>query len=188
MNKIVEAKTILPLPTLMASFALGELAKQSARCPFHDDRHSSFSVWQGGDGRWSFKCHAGCGAGDEINFLELHENLSRRDAVKRFLDVAGLNGATPPRFEAGRTLRESSARNRGENRMEMNACHMSHIPREIMRRDNPCRTASHVLSHATNNATNAVLGRPPYPYGMPVAPRTVQPRRALVAWLVASRT
>ncbi len=51
MNKIVEAKTILPLPTLMASFALGELAKQSARCPFHDDRHSSFSVWQGGDGR-----------------------------------------------------------------------------------------------------------------------------------------
>ncbi len=120
MNKIVEAKTILPLPTLMASFGLGELAKQSARCPFHDDRHSSFSVWQGGDGRWSFKCHAGCGAGDEINFLELHENLSRRDAVKRFLDVAGLNGATPPRFEAGRTLRESSARNRGENRMEMN--------------------------------------------------------------------
>jgi len=97
MNKIVEAKTILPLPTLMASFALGELAKQSARCPFHDDRHSSFSVWQGGDWRWSFKCHAGCGAGDEINFLELHENLSRRDAVKRFLDLAGLNGATPPR-------------------------------------------------------------------------------------------
>jgi hypothetical protein len=97
MNKIVEAKTILPLPKLMASFGLGEHAKKSARCPFHDDRRCSFSVWQDDHGRWSFKCHAGCGAGDEINFLELHEKLSRRDAVKRFLDLAGLNGATPPR-------------------------------------------------------------------------------------------
>jgi hypothetical protein len=97
MNKIVEAKTILPLPKLMDGFGLGKLAKKSARCPFHDDRHCSFSVWQDGDGRWSFKCHAGCGAGDEIKFLELHENLSWRDAVKRFLDLAGINGATPPR-------------------------------------------------------------------------------------------
>ena len=97
MNKIGEAKTILPLPKLMDNFGLGKLAKKSARCPFHDDRHCSFSVWQDGDGRWSFKCHAGCGAGDEINFLELHENLSRRDATKRFLHLAGLNDATPPR-------------------------------------------------------------------------------------------
>ena len=50
MNKIGEAKTILPLPKLMTSFGLGELAKRSARCPFHDDRRCSFSVWQDGDG------------------------------------------------------------------------------------------------------------------------------------------
>ena len=45
--------------------------------------------------RWAFKCHAGCGAGDEINFLELHESFSRKDATKRFLEMAGVNGATP---------------------------------------------------------------------------------------------
>ena len=96
MNKIGEAKTILPLPDLMERFGLGDRAKKSARCPFHDDKHNSFSVWRNPDGRWAWKCHAGCGAGDEINFLELHEKLSRRDAAKRFLDLAGVNGAMPP--------------------------------------------------------------------------------------------
>ena len=97
MNKIGEAKTILPLPKLMASFGLGKLAKQSARCPFHDDKHNSFSVYKNRSGEFRFKCHAGCGAGDEITFLELHEKLTQRDATKRFLELAGLNGATPPR-------------------------------------------------------------------------------------------
>ncbi|HEU5246940.1 MAG TPA: CHC2 zinc finger domain-containing protein, partial [Candidatus Udaeobacter sp.] len=89
---IANGKQWLPLPVLMHRLGLGEHAKKSARCPFHEDKHNSFSVWQNGDG-WAFKCHAGCGAGDEINFLELHEKLSRRDAVKRFLELAGLNGS-----------------------------------------------------------------------------------------------
>jgi hypothetical protein len=93
-SRIAEAKSRLPLPELMSRYGLGDRAKKSSRCPFHHDKRNSFSVWQNGDG-WAFKCHAGCGAGDEINFLELHENLSRRDAVKRFLDLAGVNGATP---------------------------------------------------------------------------------------------
>jgi Protein of unknown function (DUF3987)/CHC2 zinc finger len=91
---ILEAKLTLPLPALLHRLGLTEHAKKSARCPFHDDKHNSFSVWQNGDG-WAFKCHAGCGAGDEINFLELHEKLSRRDAVKRFLELAGVNGFAP---------------------------------------------------------------------------------------------
>ena len=95
-DRICEAKERLPLPELMARYGCGDRAKKSARCPFHDDRRNSFSVWRDGDGRWAWKCHAGCGAGDEINFLEVHEHLSRRDAAKRFLDLAGLNGATLP--------------------------------------------------------------------------------------------
>jgi DNA primase len=93
-NEIRDAKRLLPLPALMHRLGLGEHAKKSARCPFHEDKHNSFSVWQNGDG-WAFKCHAGCGAGDEINFLELHEKLSRHDAVKRFLDLADVNGSAP---------------------------------------------------------------------------------------------
>src|SRR6266481_1425266 len=95
MSDIFLAKQRLPLPALMHRLGLGEHSKKSARCPFHDDKHNSFSVYKNGSGEFRFKCFAGCGEGDEINFLELHENLSRRDAVKRYLEMAGVNAATP---------------------------------------------------------------------------------------------
>src|SRR5262249_3253029 len=67
----------------------------SARCPFHEDTHPSFSIWKNGDGHWTWKCHAGCGAGDEINFLESHEKLSPRDALKRYLELSGIHSGAP---------------------------------------------------------------------------------------------
>ena len=98
-NEIFEAKSRLPLPQLMQQFGLGDHARRSARCPFHEDAKTSFSVWQGENG-WRFKCHSGCGTGDEITFVELQEKLSNRDATKRFLEMSGVssartNGATP---------------------------------------------------------------------------------------------
>jgi AAA domain/CHC2 zinc finger len=90
---IEEAKQRLPLPALMHQCGLGKHAKKSARCPFHDDRHNSFSVWKNGSGRWHWKCHAGCGEGDEINFLQLHRGISQDEAMKMFLEMAGINGA-----------------------------------------------------------------------------------------------
>ena len=92
---IADAKRRLPLPELMQQLGLGEHAKKSARCPFHDDRHASFSIWQSKGGLWFFKCHTGCGDGDEINFLELHKQLSRREATKLFLEMAGVNSRRP---------------------------------------------------------------------------------------------
>ena len=70
-DEIDEAKKKLPLPVLMHRLGVGEHAKKSARCPFHEDKHNSFSVWQRPDAGWFWKCHSGCGAGDEINFLLL---------------------------------------------------------------------------------------------------------------------
>jgi putative DNA primase/helicase len=78
----------------MNRLGLGDHAKKSARCPLHDDQHNSFSVWQSNDGAWFFKCHAGCGDGDEISFLGLYENLSPGVAIKRYFDLAGLNGSS----------------------------------------------------------------------------------------------
>ena len=80
----------------MKRLGFGEHAKKSAHCPFHDDRHNSFSVWQSADGAWFFKCHTGCGDGDEIKFLELHERLSPGDAIDRFVRMAGVNGSKAP--------------------------------------------------------------------------------------------
>ena len=92
--EIPEAKQRLPLPDLLNRLGLGDHAKKSARCPLHDDQHNSFSVWQTNGGAWFFKCHAGCGDGDEISFLELYEKLSPGDAIKRYFDLAGLNGSS----------------------------------------------------------------------------------------------
>lgn len=86
---IAEAKSKLPLPGLLHSLGLGDHAAKSARCPFHDDRRNSFSIWRK-NGAWFWKCHTGCGHGDEINFLELHNGISRRDATKLFLEIAGV--------------------------------------------------------------------------------------------------
>jgi putative DNA primase/helicase len=94
-NDIRQAKRTLPLPALMHRLGLGEHAKKSARCPFHDDKHNSFSVWKNGDGVWFWKCHTGCGEGDEINLLEVSQHLSRGEATKLFLKMAGADGSAP---------------------------------------------------------------------------------------------
>jgi hypothetical protein len=92
MSDIREAKRKLPLPALLYQLGLGEHAKKSARCPFHEDQHNSFSIWQR-DGVWFWKCHTGCGDGDEITFLERHKGISRGEAIRLFVEMAGVNGS-----------------------------------------------------------------------------------------------
>ena len=87
MNTILEAKRKLPLPDLMAALGHGQAAQRQCPCPFHDDTNPSFSVFQKED-RWGWKCHAGCGEGDEIDFVAKVKNLSKSDATREFLALA----------------------------------------------------------------------------------------------------
>jgi hypothetical protein len=89
--KIDEAKRRLPLPSLMQRLRLGAHAKKSARCPFHghDDKHPSFSVFQGEDGFWHYNCFFKCGDGDEIMFLRKLKGLSMTKAMSLYLEMAG---------------------------------------------------------------------------------------------------
>ncbi len=42
----------------------------AARCPFHDDRTPSLSLFRGDDGAWAWRCHAGsCGASGRLELL-----------------------------------------------------------------------------------------------------------------------
>src|SRR5436190_17591265 len=95
-GKIDQAKRRLPLPELMAQMGLGDRAKKTAHCPFHDDEHKSFSVWQR-DGSWFWKCHAGCGEGDEIMFLRERKRLSSTKAMSLYLEMAGFPPLVPPK-------------------------------------------------------------------------------------------
>jgi CHC2 zinc finger len=96
-GKIGQAKRRLPLPELMAQVGLGDCAKKSAHCPFHDDQHKSFSMFQGNDGLWHYKCFAGCGDGDEIMFLRKLKGLPLSGAMSLYLEMAGSPPSRPPK-------------------------------------------------------------------------------------------
>jgi hypothetical protein len=101
--EIIEGKQRLPLPQLMERLGLGDHAKKTARCPFHrPDNTPSFSVFQHKDGKqWGWKCWAGCGSGDEINFLVKVKNIDVKEATKEFLRMAGIapkSQAVPTQF------------------------------------------------------------------------------------------
>lgn len=92
---IAQAKARLPLPALMAQCGHGDRAKKSARCMFHEDSRSSFSTYQRPDGAWAWKCWAGCGEGDEPDWLAKHRGLSNADACREFIKLAGVTPSRP---------------------------------------------------------------------------------------------
>jgi hypothetical protein len=73
----------------MEKLELGEHAKKSAHCPFHEDQNASFSVWEGERG-WHWKCHGACQAqGDEIDLLMRVGECAKGEAIRRYLEMAG---------------------------------------------------------------------------------------------------
>lgn len=97
-EQIARAKELLSLPDLMEELGDGDSAAPSALCPFHDDHSPSFSVFMGANGDWFWKCHAGCGQGDQISFLEIKLDVTRGDAIRMFLEMAGLLNVGGGRF------------------------------------------------------------------------------------------
>jgi putative DNA primase/helicase len=86
----------MPLPDLMNRLGLAEHAKKNTWCPFHENdgqphKQKSFSVFQKGE-LWFWKCHAGCGGGDEVDFLAQHFGLSKSNAIRKYAEIAGVNG------------------------------------------------------------------------------------------------
>jgi len=87
-DRIDRAKEKLPLPELMEQYGDGSAAATSARCPFHGDTHPSFSVYRGTDGNWRWNCFAGCGEGDEIDYVKEKEGYDTADAIRHYLELA----------------------------------------------------------------------------------------------------
>jgi CHC2 zinc finger len=101
--KIDQARRLLPMPSLLRRLGYDEKhIGKTALCPFHSDEHPSFSVFQGDDGFWHWKCHAGCGDGDEIMFLSKLKGLLLTKAMNLYLEMAGF----PARRLGSREYRE----------------------------------------------------------------------------------
>jgi len=87
MSKIAKCKEALPLPALMQLVGDGTRCKTQAKCPFHEDSSPSFSCWRS-QGKWRWKCHSGCGTGDELDYVKLKFGLNTRQAVAAYSEMA----------------------------------------------------------------------------------------------------
>lgn len=71
----------------------------SCKCPKHEDGSASFSMYRSRrDGRWLWKCHAGCGHGDLIDLWVMMTGKTKGDALRdmrRAFD-SRCGGYTPP--------------------------------------------------------------------------------------------
>jgi hypothetical protein len=88
-NVIARAKELLPLRELIRRVGDWDTLVCANLCPFHNDNSPSFSIFEY-DGETLWKCHAGCGEGDQITYLEFKYELSRGDAIRKFLTLAGV--------------------------------------------------------------------------------------------------
>jgi hypothetical protein len=95
------AKGKLPLPDLLRNlgFDLPVNGEGNIPSPFAADRAQktpSFSMFQrNGTWGWFDRTGGGEAKGDEITFLEKLESLSRPDAIRRYLALAGVENAMP---------------------------------------------------------------------------------------------
>ncbi len=108
LDLLAQAKQRLLLSALMALLGFGERAKKSARCPFHEDSSASFSLYVGDDGEERWKCFAGCGQGDVIDFLAKQRGLSNSDACREFILLAGITPAPAPIVKSTAPLPDQS--------------------------------------------------------------------------------
>jgi hypothetical protein len=60
--------------------------RSSCRCPWHDDKNQSFSVYDKGR---RFKCFAGCGQGTLVDFVAIADGTNGSEASKRLLSREG---------------------------------------------------------------------------------------------------
>jgi hypothetical protein len=83
---IEDAKHCLRIPDLWRHFGFPGVPKTSCRCPWREDHHASFSV--SADGRlWNdFGANEG---GDAIDFLARASGLGRKEACRKFIELAG---------------------------------------------------------------------------------------------------
>ena len=93
--ELSEVKRVFSLPQVVAALGYDEsLIQRSTNCPFHDDSNPSFGIWEEG-GKWSWKCHAGCGGGDEVEFIQIALGISQTEAIRKFKAMAGKGDAVP---------------------------------------------------------------------------------------------
>lgn len=83
--------TTLDVASVWAALGFQGNPSRSCRCPVHKDDKASFSVYRSArDGRWLWKCHAGCGHGDLADLWMTATGCNKREAFQELRRNFGL--------------------------------------------------------------------------------------------------
>ena len=83
--------TTLDVGSVWAALGFQGSPSRSCRCPVHKDDKASFSVYRAArDGRWLWKCHAGCGHGDLADLWMIATGCNKREAFQELRRNFGL--------------------------------------------------------------------------------------------------
>lgn len=92
---LAACRSSLPLPALMATLGMGELAKPKAISPFRDEKTPSFGIFER-DGRHFWKDHGDGAAGDELDFICALKNCDKSTALRFYSELAGVDAGYSP--------------------------------------------------------------------------------------------
>ena len=97
------------IATLWHELALPGTPGKSCPCPFHEDSSPSFSIFTcRRDGRDKWKCHAGCGQGDALDFLLKATGADRLTCIQSIVEKAFMGHSrkniAPPRVRDSKPL------------------------------------------------------------------------------------
>lgn len=85
---IKNIKEALPLKQLFQQYAIRQNGSSTQYfCPFHEDKSPSLSI---ADDLNSWKCFAGCGSGDSLDFIQKIENISFKDSLEKASSISGI--------------------------------------------------------------------------------------------------
>ncbi|WP_394772662.1 CHC2 zinc finger domain-containing protein [Flavobacterium sp.] len=88
---IKEIKENLNLATVLDHYGLKPNKNKMLLCPFHEDKKASLQVNFESN---FYKCHACDKKGDQIQFVQDYEKLSKREAILKCVTIIGINPKT----------------------------------------------------------------------------------------------
>lgn len=95
MSIIDKIKSQVELPEYIESFvSLSSRGKSRwGICPFHNDNSPSLQVFRTKNNEWHWKCQAGCGGGDIIDFYKQYNSCSAREAISSLATEFGIESS-----------------------------------------------------------------------------------------------